>query len=68
MNSTLNKIKRKYEKKEEEKSYWNREEISDILARDSYYQGLKTRLTNMLVKFAKRYDDEIIKAYKKDNP
>jgi hypothetical protein len=38
MNSTLNKIKRKYEKKEEEKSYWNREEISDILARDTYYQ------------------------------
>lgn len=68
MNKTLERIKRKYEKKEEEKSYWNREEISDILARDTYYQWLKTRLTNMLLKFAKRYDDEIIKAYNKDNP
>jgi hypothetical protein len=38
MNKTLERIKKKYQRKEEEKSYWNREEISDILARDTYYQ------------------------------
>lgn len=68
MNNTLKNIKKKVVDTEEAKSYWRRWNIDDILGDNDYYNGLKTRLTNMITKFAKRYDDEIIKAYKSDNP
>ena len=68
MNNTLNNIKKNVTEKEEKKSYRMQNDVQEILWKDEYYTWLKTRLTNMILKFAKRYDDEIIKAYKKDNP
>jgi len=68
MNNTLKNIKKKVVDTEEQKSYWRRWNVNDILGENDYYNGLKTRLSNMILKFAERYDNEIIKAYKSDNP
>lgn len=68
MNNTLKAIKKKVVDTEEQKSYWRRDDVNEILWQNDYYNGLKTRLSNMILKFAQRYDTEIIKAYKSDNP
>lgn len=46
---------------------WRLDE-QEILDKDSYYQSLKKRILNLMLKFAKNFEDEIIKAFKKDNP
>lgn len=68
MNNTLKAIKKKVVDTEEAKSYWRRDDVNEILWQNDYYNGLKTRLSNMILKFAQRYDTEIIKAFKSDNP
>ena len=68
MRDSLRKIKNKYIQQEESKAYWKRWDVDEMLSRDEYFQWLKKRLTNMILKFAKRFDDEIINAFKKDNP